>query len=90
MTDYTARFAADEFDPRPHAFAQLIRLAFQNGAGLILAAPVAADTTEAYTSAIALLMAEKRASFVLTDSVCVSCALKPSEKFRLCLPKNWL
>lgn len=47
---------------------RMMKLAYQNGAGTVLACPVAADTEAAYTAALALVMAEKQASFCVVGS----------------------
>ena len=47
---------------------RMLRLAYQNGAGTVLACPVAEDTAAAYTTALALIFAEKQASFCVVGS----------------------
>ena len=47
---------------------RMLKLAYQNGAGTVLACPVAEDTEAAYQAALALLLAEKRASFCVVGS----------------------
>ena len=47
---------------------RMLKLAYQNGAGTVLACPVAEDTEAAYRAALALLLAEKRASFCVVGS----------------------
>ena len=42
---------------------RMAKLAYQNGAGTVLASPVADDTLEAYQAALALVFAEKEAGF---------------------------
>ena len=41
---------------------------YQNGAGTVLASPVAEDTLEAYQAALALVFAEKEAGFCVVGS----------------------
>ncbi len=43
----------------------LLRLAFANGAGTVLAVPVASDTLEAYKAAFDRIFAEKKAAYVV-------------------------
>ena len=47
---------------------KMVKLAYQNGAGTILAYPVAADTETAYTTALECVLAEKQASFCVVGS----------------------
>ena len=47
---------------------RMLKLAYQNGAGTVLACPVAEDTEAAYQAALTLLFAEKRASFCVVGS----------------------
>lgn len=47
---------------------RMLKLAYQNGAGTVLACPVAEDTEAAYQAALTLLLAEKRASFCVVGS----------------------
>lgn len=46
----------------------LLRLAFANGAGTVLASPVASDTLEAYKAALDRIFAEKKAAYVVCAS----------------------
>ncbi len=45
--------------------AELMRFAFLNGAGTVLAYPVASDTTANYTAAVSAILATKTASFLV-------------------------
>ena len=47
---------------------RMAKLAYQNGAGTVLASPVAEDTLEAYQAALALVFAEKEAGFCVVGS----------------------
>lgn len=47
---------------------KMLRLAYLNGAGTVLACPVAEDSAEAYTEAFKRVFAEKRASFCVVGS----------------------
>ena len=47
---------------------RMAKLAYQNGAGTVLASPVAEDTLEAYKAAMALVFAQKQASFCVVAS----------------------
>lgn len=47
---------------------KMLRLAYLNGAGTVLACPVAEDSAEAYAAAFALVFAEKRASLCAIGS----------------------
>lgn len=47
---------------------RMLKLAYQNGAGTVLACPVAEDTEAAYQAAFALVFAEKSASFCVIGS----------------------
>lgn len=47
---------------------QLLKLLYLNGAGTVLAYPVAADTQENYTAAFAALLGEKQASYIICGS----------------------
>lgn len=47
---------------------KMAKLAYQNGAGTILACPVDEDTEEAYTDAFELVFAEKKAAFCAVGS----------------------
>lgn len=47
---------------------KMVKLAYANGAGTVLASPVAADTLAAYTAAWELVLAEKTASFCVIGS----------------------
>lgn len=47
---------------------RMLTLAYQNGAGTVLACPVAEDSEKAYREALALVLAEKRASFCVIGS----------------------
>ena len=46
----------------------LLRLAFANGAGTVLASPVASDTLDAYKAAFDRIFAEKKAAYVVCAS----------------------
>lgn len=47
---------------------KMLALAYQNGAGTVLVCPVAEDSEKAYRAALALVLAEKRASFCVIAS----------------------
>ena len=47
---------------------KMLKLAYQNGAGTVLACPVAADTEAAYSAAFELVLPEKLASFIVVGS----------------------
>ncbi|MBQ1264413.1 MAG: phage tail sheath protein [Oscillospiraceae bacterium] len=47
---------------------KMLRLAYLNGAGTVLACPVAQDSVEAYKAAFALVFAEKKASYCVIGS----------------------
>ena len=47
---------------------RMLKLAYQNGAGTVLASPVEEDTKAAYEAALALVLPEKRASFLVVGS----------------------
>ena len=47
---------------------KMLKLAYQNGAGTVLAYPVAADTEAAYTAALEAVLTEKQASFCVVGS----------------------
>lgn len=47
---------------------QMLNLAYRNGAGTVLAAPVASDTLSAYQAAFDLIFAEKKAAYIVCAS----------------------
>lgn len=47
---------------------RMAKIAYQNGAGTVLASPVAEDSLDAYKAAMALVFAEKEASFCVVAS----------------------
>ena len=47
---------------------RMAKIAYQNGAGTVLASPVASDTLAAYQAALALVFAEKQAGFCVVAS----------------------
>lgn len=47
---------------------KMLKLAYQNGAGTVLACPVAADTEQAYTAALGLIFEQKQAGFCVVGS----------------------
>lgn len=58
----TSYAGAKEVFGEDSQLSRLLKLAYQNGAGTVLAYPVAADSAAAYAAAVAAILAEKRAS----------------------------
>ena len=69
---------------------RMAKLAYQNGAGTVLASPVAEDTLEAYQAALALVFAEKEAGFCVVGSALETVQKALRDAVGIVLQKNVL
>ena len=62
------RGRAGTYSARTASSVRMLKLAYQNGAGTVLAYPVAEDSAAAYAAAVAAVLAEKQASLCVLGS----------------------